>query len=120
MKREILNLKEYDLIPLIDEYWDEREEYWEVDENEDPNENENGNYIIKSGEWNNFKLITSDLDYYDLEDGYEVIINIIQRISDGKYFSFKHTWSPYNSYNIRFNSKVIEVFPKEKIITVYE
>ena len=120
MERETLNLTEYDLIPLIDEYWEERDDYWEVDENEDPIENENGNYIIKSGEQNNYKLITSDLNYYDLEDGYEVITNIIQRISDDKYFKFENIWSPYNGYSIRFGTKQVEVFPKEKTIIVYE
>lgn len=111
MEREILNLKEYDLIPLIDESWEDRDEYHEIDEN--------GDLIIKSGEWDNFKLITSDLDYYDLEKDYEVVDNVIQRNSDGKYFKFKYTWSSYNGYRIRFNQQ-IEVFPKQITKIIYE
>jgi hypothetical protein len=47
MEREILNLKEYDLIPLIDDYWDERGEYWYEDEDGE-------SYLNEPGEWNNY------------------------------------------------------------------
>lgn len=113
MEREILNLKEYDLIPLINEYWEERDDYYIYDEEIDDYSQ------VKNGEWDNFELIDSELDYYDLEDSYDIINHIIKRLSDGKYFKF---YSKYNhqEYTTIPNQEVYEVFPKEKTIIIYE
>ena len=119
MEKEILNLKEYDLLPLIDEFWEEKEEYQEVDENECLICDEGDNLILKKGEWNNFKLIEAKLNYYDLEDSYEINDNIIQRLSDGKYFKFFSKYT-YCDELIIPNQEIKEVFPIEKTITVYE
>ena len=112
MEREILNLKEYDLIPLIDDYWDERGEYWDEDE-------EGESYLNVPGECNNYELIETILDYYDLEDGYEVNNHIIKRLSDGKYFKFYSKYV-YSEQIVIPNQEIKEVFPKEKTIIVYE
>lgn len=104
MEREILNLEEYDLIPLIDDYWNERDEYW--DEGDD-------------GEWNNYELIETILDYYNLEDGYDVNNHIIKRLSDSKYFRF-HSKYVYCEQIVIPKQEIKEVFPKEKTIIVYE
>ena len=111
MEREILNLKEYDLIPLIDEYWNERDEYCVEDDDGE-------NCLDVSGEWNNYELIETILDYYDLEDGYEVNNHIIKR-SDGKYFKFYSKYT-YCDNIIIPKQEIKEVFPKEKTIIVYE
>ena len=111
MEREILNLKEYDLIPLIDDYWDERDEYWDEDEDGE-------SYLNVPGEWNNYELIETILDYFDLEDGYEISNHIIKR-SDGKYFKFYSKYV-YSEQIVIPNQEIEEVFPKEKTIIVYE
>ena len=112
MEREILNLEEYDLIPLIDDYWNERDEYWAEDE-------DGGSCLDVSGEWNNYELIETILDYFDLEDGYEVNTHIIKRLSDSKYFRF-HSKYVYCEQIVIPNQEIKEVFPKEKTIVVYE
>ena len=112
MEREILNLKEYDLIPLIDDYWNERDEYWTEDEDGE-------SCLDVSGEWNNYGLIETILDYYDLEDGYEVNNHIIKRLSDSKYFKFYSKYV-YSEQIVIPNQEIKEVFPKEKTIIVYE
>lgn len=119
MNREILNLGQYDLLPLIDEYWEEREEYQEVDENECLIYDEDDNLILKKGEWNNFELIESKLNYYDLEDSYEINDNIIQRLSDGKYFKFFSEYTYCDDFIIP-DQEIKEVFPKQVEITIYE
>lgn len=112
MEREILNLEEYDLIPLIDNYWDERNEYWVEDEYGE-------SCLDVSGEWNNYRLIETILDYFDLEDGYEVNNHIIKRLSDSKYFKFRSKYV-YCEQIVIPNQEIKEVFPKEKTIIVYE
>ena len=112
MEREILNLEEYDLIPLIDDYWNERDDYWAEDEDGE-------NCLDVSREWNNYELIETILDYYDLEDGYEVNNHIIKRLSDSKYFKF-HSKYVYCEQIVIPNQEIEEVFPKEKTIIVYE
>ena len=118
MEREIINLTEYDLIPLIDEFWKDIEEYWEADDN-GIIEDEDGEYIIKNGEWNNYELIETTLDYYDLEDAYEVNNHIIQRLSDGKYFKF-YSKSYYCDNIVIPKQEIKEVFLKEVIKVIYE
>lgn len=113
MEREILNLKEYDLIPLIDDYWNERDEYYIHNEEID-------DYIeIENGEWDNFELINSELDYYNLEDSYDIINHVIKRLSDGKYFKFYSKYN-YQEYTTIPNQEIYEVFPKKVEITIYE
>ena len=111
MEREILNLKEYDLIPLIDDYWDERNEYWAEDED--------GDLVLDISTQCNYELIKTILDYYyDLEDSYGVNNHIIKR-SDGKYFKFYSKYV-YSDDIIIPKQEIKEVFPKEKMIIVYE
>lgn len=113
MEREILNLKEYDLIPLIDEYWEERDDYYIHNEETD-------DYIqVENGEWNNFELINSELDYYNLEDSYDILNHVIKRLSDNKYFKF-YSKQSHQEWLIIPNQEIYEVFPVEKTIIVYE
>ena len=111
IEREILNLKEYDLIPLIDDYWNERDEYW--------SENEDDDLVLDISTQCNYELIETILDYYDLEDGYEVNNHIIKRLSDSKYFKFYSKYV-YSEQIVIPNQEIKEVFPKEKTIIVYE
>ena len=108
IEREILNLKEYDLIPLIDDYWNERDEYWDGE-----------SCLDVPGEWNNYEPIETILDYYHLEDGYEVNNHIIKRLSDSIYFKF-YSKFVYSEQIVIPNQEIKEVFPKEKTIIVYE
>ena len=119
MEREILNLKEYDLIPLIDEYWNENEDYIELDDEGDYLQNETGFYVNKSGEWENYELIDTTLDYYNLEDGYEINNHVIKNLHDGKYFKFYSKYY-YEDSIIIPNQAIYEVFPKKVEITIYE
>ena len=113
MERETLNLTEYDLIPLIDEYWKERDDYYIHNEETD-------DYIqVENGEWNNFELVNFELDYYNLEDSYDITNYIIKRLCDGKYFKFYAKYS-HQEWIIIPNQKISEVFPVEKTVTVYE
>ena len=119
MKREILDLTEYDLIPLIDDYWQENDDYIELDNEGDYLQDEFGYYIYKSGEWGNFELVETILDFYDLEDSYEINNHIIKRLCDNKYFKFYSKYI-YCEQIVIPNQKIKEVFPKEKTIVVYE
>lgn len=120
MEREILNLKEYDLIPLIDEYWKERDEYLKIDEDGNFIKNDCNKYIIdEDGKWNEFELVESKLDFFDLEDQYEYTDHIIKRIIDNKYFKFHSKYS-YQEWAIIPNQEIEEVFPVEKTIIIYE
>ena len=111
MEREIIKLTEYQLIPLIDDYWDERDEYW--------SEDENGNNVLDISTQCNYELVETTLDYYDLEDNYEVNDHIIRRLTDGKYFKFYSKYV-YCEQIVIPNKEIKEVFPKEKTIIVYE
>ena len=111
MEREILNLEEYDLIPLIDDYWNERDEYWAEDED--------GDLVLDISTQCNYELIETILNYYDLEDEYEVNNHIIKRLSDSKYFKFYSKYV-YSEQIVIPNQEIKEVFPKEKTIIVYE
>ena len=111
MEREIIKLTEYQLIPLIDDYWDERDEYW--------SEDENGNNVLDISTQCNYELVETTLDYYDLEDSYEVNDHIIRRLTDGKYFKFYSKYV-YCEQVVIPNQEIKEVFPKEKTIIVYE
>ena len=111
MEREIIKLTEYQLIPLIDDYWDERDEYW--------SEDENGNNVLDISTQCNYELVETTLDYYDLEDSYEVNDHIIRRLTDGKYFKFYSKYV-YCEQIVIPNKEIKEVFPKEKTIIVYE
>lgn len=106
MEREIINLSEYEIVPILNEYGIEDREYW--DEEKD---------TIKSGVWDNFELIDSEIGYVDLEKGYEEIRVIVRRISDNKFFKGFYIYSPYFT---EYDTTLIEVYPKTTTITIYE
>lgn len=74
---------------------------------------------------NEFEYIDDDIIYYDLSKEYEEKRLILKRKSDNKFFKFEFRLSPHFSLDEdgldNDNPLIgIEVFPKEKIITIYE
>ena len=110
MEREIIKVTEFDLIPLVNEDWKALDEY-QSDSDEE---------ILISGIWEDFDVISDELEYFDLEDQYYEELIIIKRKSDNKYFKFKSIFSEYHYKWSIENPTLIEVFPKQKTITVYE
>lgn len=111
---EIIKLTEYELIPLCDEWWDEREDYMIFDE--EIEEWKDGN---KTGVWDEFNHISEELNYYNLSDSYEEIVNIVQRKSDGKYFSFISCYDVDNGKYIN-DPTLVEVTKRERTVIYYE
>lgn len=110
MEREIIELTEFEIAPILCEWAVEDKEYSEFFDN---NRNVIGNPI-----WNEFEIIASGVDYYDIEKGYEERFTVVRRKSDGKYF--KGSWVYSHYIENEYETTLTEVFPKEKTITVYE
>jgi hypothetical protein len=113
MEREIIKATEFDIGPLCYDY------YWEGVETETYHEyfDEDGEPIKHHFSYD-FKYITDELIYYDLEKGYEEIETIVKRLSDDKYFKINWFKSYYNEN--KYDNELIEVFPEEKTITIYK
>ena len=117
--REIIELEDYELkVILIENYLDnyyeaENEDYYDQD-NHDPHF-----LTLKPGVWDEFEFIESDDTYYSLEDHYVDITSIVQRKSDGKFFKGEYTEN-YCEDPEMFTNKLIEVFPKQIMKTIYE
>lgn len=110
MNREIIELTEFEIAPILCEWAVENEEYEEFFD-------EDGN-IIGNPLWNEFEIIDVIVDDYDIEKGYEDKSTIVRRKSDGKYFVGHWVYSPY--VENEYETTLTEVFPKEKTIIVYE
>jgi len=65
----------------------------------------------------NYEFIDNDMDYSDLEKGYEEYTIIIKRKSDEKFFKSRYRTSPYNG--TEFLIPFTEVFPEIIQKTVY-
>ena len=107
LEREHIVLENRDIHALINDYFFEEEEYEEdFDENLE---------IIGDPVWNQYKIVSDEIDYTDLSKGYEERTFVIQRKSDDKYFAGSYIHSPYagNDYT---NDYLYEVFPVEKTI----
>lgn len=110
MNREIIELTEFEIAPILCEWAVENEEYEEFFD-------EDGN-IIGNPLWNEFEIIDVIVDDYDIEKGYEDKSTIVRRKSDEKYFVGHWVYSPY--VENEYETTLTEVFPKEKTIIVYE
>ena len=110
MNREIIELTEFEIAPILCEYAIENEEYEEFFD-------EDGN-IVGDPIWNDFKIIDCNVIYYSIEKGYDDRLTIVKRKSDGKYF--KGQWVFSHHIENEYDTTLTEVFPKEKTIIVYE
>lgn len=112
MEREIIELTEFDIAPILYEYAVENEGYQKYfDEDGD---------IIGDPIWNQFEFIEEKATYYDLEKCYERKETIVRRISDGKFFRGSWIDSPHAWNGNSYNTRLTEVFPVQRTITVYE
>lgn len=110
MEREIIELTEFEIAPILCEWAVESKEYEEFF-------GEDGS-IIGNPIWNDFEIIKEKVIYCDLEKGYKQKSTIVRRKSDSKYF--KGIWK-YSAYvKNTYDTTLIEVFPKQKTKTVYE
>lgn len=106
--REVIKLTESEIAAILN--WnavEDNDEYWSDEEE-----------TIISGIWDNFKTIEETTSIVSLEDGYVDMVVIVQRINDGKYF--KGCYTVFDSDITEYDDLLIEVFPKEKTITIYE
>lgn len=110
MEREIIELTEFEIAPILFEWAIEEEEYEEFFDEE--------LNIIGNPIWNDFEIIEESVDSYDIEKGYEKKSTIVKRKSDGKYFVGHWVYSPY--VENEYETTLTEVFPKEKTIIVYD
>lgn len=72
--------------------------------------------------WTEFKIVQENKGYYDSEKGFLDIEMVLQRKSDGKFFTFGFTDFGRGMSSLEEESIVDleEVFPKKIEITVYE
>ena len=119
IEREIIKLTEYEMGPILCDYDLEHEDYEdcyiydEYEQDSVPNPEKRVLWEL----WNDFQIMSEEVDY-DLEKAYEDVNTVVMRISDGKYFRGK--WIRSNYCDNDYPTKLEEVFPKEKTITVYE
>lgn len=114
MEKEIIKLSQELIAPILcpDVFEeDEYNKYFKIDEDPDLSKEE---WNI----WNNFEIVFEEITEYDLEKSYEVIETVVKRISDGRYF--KGIWTRSYYGNDSYPAELMQVFPKEKTITVYE
>ena len=116
MEREIIKLSQELTAPILcpdileeDDY----DKYFKIDFSGEPDLNKEEWNV-----WNNFEIVSDEVIRYDLEKAYEVIETVVKRISDGRYF--KGIWTRSYYGNDSYPAELMQVFPKEKTITVYE
>ena len=73
--------------------------------------------VIYEDDLENYEFIEHDMDYSDLEKGYEEFTLIIKRKSDEKFFKSRYRTSPYAA--LKFLEPFTEVFPQIIQKTVY-
>lgn len=77
--------------------------------------------IIREDDSNEFILILDEITSSDTEDGGADHQVVIQRKSDNKFFGFNYSdWDISYNFKRDFPNKVIEVFPRQVMITIYE
>lgn len=107
--RETLTFTEYEIAPILCEYALESGTYDDI-------LNDAGE-IIGTHSFQDFVIIQSETIYTDLEKGYEQLEVVVQRQSDLKYFKGNYDYS-YNG-NYYNNLNLIEVFPRQMTITIF-
>jgi len=107
----MIELSEWEIAPLLFEYATEDNDYDECFDGADKTDK----YLPL---WDEFEQVHEETTYWDLEKAYNEITVILKRISDNKYFKGNYTLYYYDC-NI-YDTTLLEVFPREKTIIVYE
>ena len=115
MEREIIKITPYLSGPLVYDYALEDEDYENCyDENGNPVDSEDWKF------WNDFEWISEKITYIDFEKAYSDKRTIVKRLSTNQYFECEWCDCPYCYSGRDYPTELIEVFPKEKTIVVYE
>ena len=112
LDREVIEINEIDIAPILSEYGKESWEYEYYSEYFDKDGNQ-----IKDHISDDFEIVQQETIDSDLEKGYEDVVVVVRRRSDGKYFEGSYTHSPYRG--TEYDANLIEVFPETKTITIY-
>ena len=116
MEREIIKLPRELIAPILcPDIFEEEEydKYFKIDSDKDPDLSKEEWNI-----WNNFTIVEQNVIYSEPGSSYEIFDTIVKRLSDNTYFVGR--WSINTRSVTEFSSELMQVFPKEKTITVYE
>lgn len=114
MEREIIKLPRELIAPILyPDIFEEEEydKYFKIDADPDLSKEE---WNI----WNNFTIVEQNVIYSEPGGPYEIIDTVVKRLSDNTYFVGR--WSINTRLVTEFSTELMQVFPKEKTITVYE
>ena len=70
-------------------------------------------------DWDGFALVETKEKDYDSEKGFVDYECVVKRLSDGKFFKFSYTQYGHNGSSL-LEETMVEAFPREKVITVYD
>lgn len=111
MKREIIELSDYEIAPILYEDALLEKEYDSIfDEN-------TGDLIKNDYIFQNFENIRSKIIEADIDFEYIEIEVIVKRVLDGKFFKGYYTIT--KKYGNSYHNFLTEVFPQEKNIIIY-
>lgn len=114
MEREIIKLPRELIAPILyPDIFEEEEydKYFKIDADPDLSKEE---WNI----WNNFTIVEQNVIYSEPGGPYEIIDTVVKRLSDNTYFVGR--WSINTRLVTEFSTELMQVFPKEKTITIYE
>lgn len=114
MEREIIKLPRELIAPILyPDIFEEEEydKYFKTDADPDLSKEE---WNI----WNNFTIVEQNVIYSEPGGPYEIIDTVVKRLSDNTYFVGR--WSINTRLVTEFSTELMQVFPKEKTITIYE
>ena len=114
MEREIIKLPRELIAPILyPDIFEEEEydKYFKIDADPDLSKEE---WNI----WNNFTIVEQNVIYSEPGGPYEIFDIVVKRLSDNTYFVGR--WSINTRLVTEFSTELMQVFPKEKTITVYE
>lgn len=118
MEREIVKISDYEIGPILDPDVLDEDEYADLflptitGYRRNPEKNEFWDF------WDNFEVESEEVFYRDFSKAYEEVDTVVQRLSDKKYF--KGRWSRCEYRSNEYPAELIEVFPKDITITIYE
>ena len=114
MEREIIKLPRELIAPILyPDIFEEEEydKYFKIDADPDLSKEE---WNI----WNNFTIVEQNVIYSEPGGPYEIVDTVVKRLSDNTYFVGR--WSINTRLVTEFSTELMQVFPKEKTITIYE
>ena len=114
MEREIIKLPRELIAPILyPDIFEEEEydKYFKIGADPDLSKEE---WNI----WNNFTIVEQNVIYSEPGGPYEIFDTVVKRLSDNTYFVGR--WSINTRLVTEFSTELMQVFPKEKTITIYE